>query len=150
MQHLQEIIKTTGISRPELADFLGITRQGLGKAERGLFNLSTANLVKLCRLQACLDELPGEDNKKTTAVAADYSKDRKREMECRHVAAILERKAVILEDAVQKKMRLYQALDRMTAEDEADALWIKKTKKRNLWKKDKEGVFRIQGKRKRV
>ena len=127
MQLIQNIRKTTGIGLQALADFLGMTKQGLAKAEKGIFTLSTANLLKLTRLQACLDCVVLTNNKKQ-ASPAEKEEYIKREREHRYLAAVLQRKLGKAEATAKKLMYINEALSLLTAADEEEALWIKKTK----------------------
>lgn len=147
MQQVLNIKNATGIGQEALAGFLGISRQALRKAEKGWFSLSTANLIKLGRLQECFDST----NKKIPALLpGKYIHDEKREAECHYLASLAQKQLADAEVIFQKNLQLYQALEMMEAENEADLLWIKKTKKDILKKLDKCGTATCMRLRKRI
>lgn len=150
MQQLLHIRKTTGIGQPALADFLGMTRQGLARMEKGMFRLSTDNLVKLVRLQACIDNLPDIDDKKQMTSIENPEHIITREKECRYFVTVLERRLLGYETAFKKMTHFKEALNVFTPADEAETLWIQKTKIEIIKKLDTCGVATCMRIRKRI
>ena len=150
MQQIQNIRKATGIGQLALAAFLGTTRQVLAKAEQGVCSLSTSNLLKLSRLQACLDYPAFDNNKKQLALTGESGYDKNHETECRYLASVLQRRLLSCESTFEKSMRLYQALCILAPADEPDELWIRKTKNKIIKKLDKCGSAACMRIRKRI
>ncbi len=50
-----------GLTQQELADYLGVHRTSLAKAEKGTFILTTAPLMKLSALEKFLQQQPAEN-----------------------------------------------------------------------------------------
>ena len=148
MQQLQNIQKMTGIGIPALASFLGVSRQAIAKAENGVCSLSIVNLSKISRLQACLDKACLADNEKQPAAIS--AADENRAMECRYFAIVLQKRLKSYESAYAKLTRLREALGQLKSEDEAEALWIQKTKNTINKKLDKCGIATCMGLRKRI
>ena len=150
MQQLLHIKRMTGMGYSDLADFLGVTRQVLEKAEKGTRCLSTNNMIKLVRLQACLDSLPENDEKAGILPPGKIQPGNQRETECRYLAAVLQRKLARYESSLKKNMRTYQIVSLLTPEDEGDRLWIQKKKNNIIKKLDKCGTAACMKLRKRV
>lgn len=130
MVDLLNIRENTGMSQESLAAYLGITRQALDKAEKGICSLNTSSLLKMSNLQACLERLSIGDNKKQMPVTAeDQQSEISRQEECNYFISVLQRKLKSLEASFKKSLDLYEALCLMQPADEGDELWIKKTKK---------------------
>lgn len=154
MQHVINIRKSTGLGQQSMAAFLGLTRQALDKVEKNLCSFSTANLIKLSRLQACLDGLPDADGNNqcnTQLSGRDESENlQRREADCRYFAAVTQKELSIREASFKKSMLLFEALNILQPTDEGDELWIKKTKNETINKLDNCGPAVCMRLRKRV
>ena len=151
MQDLLNIRETTGMAQENMAAFLGLTRQALAKAEKGICRLSTARLLKLTRLQLCLENLPaGDVENKLPVQVAQPGQEIERERECRYLIAVLQRKLAMRETAFKKCMCFYQALCILQPSDKGDVLWIQKMKKDIINKLDNCGPAACMQLRKRV
>lgn len=150
MQNLINIRKSTGLGQNALATFLGLTRQALDKVEKGLCSLSTDNLIKLTRLQTCLENLPVADVNKQFNRNAEFDRLLKREADCRYFAAVLQKELAMRELSFKQSSYLYEALKMLQPTDEGDELWIQKTKNETINKLDNCGTAVCMSLRKRV
>jgi transcriptional regulator with XRE-family HTH domain len=151
MKDLQNIRAITGMAQESLASFLGLTRRSLTKAEKGISGLTTDKLLKLARLQLCMENLPaGEFENQLLAKEAQKPEHVKRERDCRYFIIALQRKVARLEDTFKKCMRFHEALNKLVPADEGDELWIQKMKKDIINKLDQCGPAACMPLRKRI
>lgn len=128
MQQILHIRNTTGIGQAGLAGLLGISRQALAKAEKGMCSLSTENVLRLSRLSNCLEKTAAA-KLQTEIGPAILEACSKREAACRYGAARLQKMLKTCEATHHESMRLQQALEQLEPVDEAEKTWIQKTKK---------------------
>ncbi len=151
MQDLLNIRTITGMAQENMAAFLGLTRQALGKVESGLCRLGTGNLLKIARLQSCLENLPaGNVAGQMPGQPVQPGQEIEREKECRYQVVVLQRRLDMREAAFRKSMHFYEALSILQPLDEGDTLWIQKMKKDIINKLDHCGPAACMPLRKRI
>ena len=149
MQLIANILNTTGISQSMLAGYIGFTRQALMKATKGIISLDTAALIKLSRLQQCIESEAG--SKKQYAQSTGMDKPAaERETICRYRALLLQRKLDACEQVQKKYTHFLHALELLEPEDEEEILWKQKTKTNIIKELDKCGVATYMRLRKQV
>ena len=122
------------MSQSALAQWLGISRGMVAKAERNACTLSTAALLKLAQLQRCLfDASHGQEKRRllnfSETNTADHLKaDETRIKECRYQVAMLQRKLERLDAAYTKHTQLYTVLEALEAKVPAQETWMQQHK----------------------
>jgi transcriptional regulator with XRE-family HTH domain len=149
MQLIVNILNTTGISQEKLASYIGLSRQALMKAAKHFMSLDTATLIKLSRLQQCIDSA-SHSEKRSVFSTSIPEHAAEREKICRYRALILQRKLDACEQ-VQKKYTLFlHALELLQPEDEEEILRIQKIKANIIKDLDKCGVATCMRLRKKI
>jgi transcriptional regulator with XRE-family HTH domain len=150
MQDPLNIRDRTGMTQENLATFLDMSRRSLTKVEKGICSLGTGKLIKLARLQVCLENLPAAQVKNELPIQAAQQQYIKQEKDCRYFILVLQRKLARREATYSQCMNFYKALCILQPQDEGDELWIQKMKKDTIKKLDRCGPVACMPLRKRV
>ncbi|MFT3909349.1 MAG: hypothetical protein QM737_07995 [Ferruginibacter sp.] len=128
MQLITNILNATAISQDVLAEYIGLTRQALMKAARNVISLDSAVLIKLSRLQQCIDNAAAAE-KQIAISTAIPGHAAERETICRYNAFLLKRKLDGYEQFQKKFTQFLRALESLEPQDDKETNWIQRTKK---------------------
>lgn len=123
MKTIKELRTYIGLSQGDLAEYLGISRSTLIQTEQGISSLNAACLLKVARIEMCLQE-PVPANTLSETEPDHRQRCGEREQTCRYNMALLQRKLNELETTHAQNARLLHILDVLEHSYPDDQTWI--------------------------